>query len=117
MNTTKDVQLSIDTTHTERAVIALTVGGVRDERVAEATARRSQSTLPIIEALLSAHGLSVNDVTAISVHTGPGSFTGVRVGIAIAQALGFILGVPVNGLPPGSRIDPIYAPSKWETLP
>jgi len=33
----------------------------------------------------------------IEVEAGPGSFTGIRVGVAIANALGFSLGVPVNG--------------------
>lgn len=110
-----EVILSIDTTRTDAAVVALTVDGVRDERTAASALRRSQATLPLVEELLLAHALSFRDITAVAVHTGPGSFTGVRVGIAIASAIGFMLGVPVNGLPPGARIDPVYAPSKWET--
>lgn len=34
---------------------------------------------------------------AIEVETGPGSFTGLRVGVSVANALGFSLGIPVNG--------------------
>lgn len=33
----------------------------------------------------------------IEVETGPGSFTGLRVGVSVANALGFSLGIPVNG--------------------
>lgn len=33
----------------------------------------------------------------IEVETGPGSFTGLRVGVSVANALGFALGIPVNG--------------------
>jgi len=38
-----------------------------------------------------------NVLTGIEVETGPGSFTGLRVGVSVANALGFALGVPVNG--------------------
>lgn len=33
----------------------------------------------------------------IEVETGPGSFTGIRVGVAVANSLGYSLGIPVNG--------------------
>lgn len=36
-------------------------------------------------------------LTAIEAETGPGSFTGLRVGVSVANALGFALGIPVNG--------------------
>lgn len=34
---------------------------------------------------------------SVEVETGPGSFTGLRVGVSVANALGFALGIPVNG--------------------
>lgn len=58
----------------------------------DSTVWRSQVLLPMIEKLT--HG---RDITEIEVNTGPGSFTGLRVGVAVANALGFALGVPVNG--------------------
>ena len=48
------------------------------------------------------------DITEIEVHTGPGSFTGLRVGIAVATTLGKLLNIPVNG-----QIDPNITP-KYE---
>jgi tRNA threonylcarbamoyladenosine biosynthesis protein TsaB len=37
------------------------------------------------------------DIKEIKLDTGPGSFTGLRVGAAVANALGYSLGIPVNG--------------------
>ena len=47
----------------------------------------SQTLFPIIESVLSAARLSFQDIDAVSVATGPGSFTGLRIGIASAKGL------------------------------
>lgn len=57
----------------------------------------SQVLLSLIEKLLKSQKLEFKDLTGIEVETGPGSFTGIRVGVSIANALGFALGIPVNG--------------------
>ena len=57
----------------------------------------SQVLLSMIEEILKKAGLEMKDLDEIQVHTGPGSFTGLRVGVAVANALGFGLGIPVNG--------------------
>lgn len=57
----------------------------------------SQKLLPFIDEILASSELSINDITEVKVNTGPGSFTGLRVGIAISNALGFALNIPVNG--------------------
>ncbi|HXS15279.1 MAG TPA: tRNA (adenosine(37)-N6)-threonylcarbamoyltransferase complex dimerization subunit type 1 TsaB, partial [Candidatus Saccharimonadales bacterium] len=59
---------------------------------------RGQVVLPIIDRLLKDHGLTPQSLDSIEVNAGPGSFTGVRVGVSIANALSFSLGIPVNGL-------------------
>jgi len=50
-------------------------------------------------ATLQRAGLGIGDVGAIVAGTGPGSFTGMRVGLATAKGLAFGLGVPVVGVP------------------
>jgi len=58
---------------------------------------KAQATLPLIEQILKEKNIALRDLDSIEVNTGPGSFTGIRVGISIANALGFSLKIPVNG--------------------
>jgi tRNA threonylcarbamoyladenosine biosynthesis protein TsaB len=51
--------------------------------------------LPMIETLLSQCNLSVKNLTHITVTLGPGSFTGTRVGIAVARGLALCLNTPI----------------------
>ncbi len=57
----------------------------------------SQVLLPLISKLLDREKMILKDIKGIEVETGPGSFTGLRVGVAVANALGFALNIPVNG--------------------
>ena len=54
--------------------------------------------LPTVTSLLAANGLSVSDVAEVIVGRGPGSFTGVRIGVATAKGLAHGLGVPLYGV-------------------
>src|SRR5512132_3890951 len=55
----------------------------------------SAQLVPQISALLAKHGLSKHDVGAFAVASGPGSFTGLRVGLAAIKALAEILQKPM----------------------
>ena len=55
----------------------------------------SAQLVPQIAALLASHGLSKNDLGGFAVVSGPGSFTGLRVGLAAIKALGEILAKPI----------------------
>lgn len=57
----------------------------------------SQVLLPLITKLLDREKMIFKDLDGIEVETGPGSFTGLRVGISVANTLGFSLGILVNG--------------------
>lgn len=57
----------------------------------------SQVLLNLIQECLDEATLELNDLEEILVATGPGSFTGLRVGVAVANALGYSLNIPVNG--------------------
>ena len=89
--------ITIDTTDSKKAGVSLEIDGLKDEMVMEQKVASSQNVLLLIDRLLEEHEIGVGDIDQILVNSGPGSFTGIKVGISIANALGFALGVPVNG--------------------
>lgn len=89
--------LYIDTSEVNTATVAVEIGGKRFEKTSQSRVVKSQMVLPLIESLLLERNLTTKDITEIKVALGPGSFTGLRVGATVANALGYLLGVPVNG--------------------
>lgn len=69
-------------------------GGLLLERSTESR-RAAQQLLPMTERLLSKAQLVPAELTAIAVINGPGSFTGMRIGVGIAQGLAFAAQIPV----------------------
>lgn len=63
----------------------------------ESGRKLSTELLPAIEALLKKNQKTIQDVTAIIVFQGPGSFTSLRIGITTANAIGYGLNIPVIG--------------------
>jgi tRNA threonylcarbamoyladenosine biosynthesis protein TsaB len=59
---------------------------------------RPVSVLEDVDALLRRGGVRATQVEGLVVGTGPGSFTGLRMGLAFARALSLALGIPVAGL-------------------
>lgn len=87
------MKLYIDTTNSETITIKI------NEEVFHADARhdRAQALLPLVLDTLASRNIKITQITEIEVNRGPGSFTGTRVGVSVANALGWALGVPVNG--------------------
>jgi tRNA threonylcarbamoyl adenosine modification protein YeaZ len=61
--------------------------------------RQAHELLPRLLAALELAGGSLSAVTAIGIGTGPGSFTGLRVGMSVAKGLAFALERPIIGVP------------------
>lgn len=101
--------LFIDTTQGELTTVRLHDADFDDE-LQDFTPRRSaQTLLTLIENLLQKHHRQISHLTEIEVNAGPGSFTGTRVGVTVANTLGFALQIPVNHLPVGQIVQPKYA--------
>ncbi len=60
--------------------------------------KRSENLLLKIDKLLKENNVSLKDLKTIVVNQGPGSFTGLRVGISTANTLGYVLKIPVIGV-------------------
>ena len=59
----------------------------------------SQTLLPMLDELRRMTGLDLNTLDAVAIASGPGSFTGLRIGSATAKGLGFALGKPLVEVP------------------
>ena len=94
--------LLVDTA-TTRAVIALGAadGTLIEQRLWTAGYRHGEELLARIDALLADQGVALADLGALAVGTGPGAFTGLRVGIATAKALAHAMRLPIVGIPTG----------------
>src|SRR4051812_18694458 len=94
--------LAIDTAGPDCAVALARFDADRIEilaRGAESIGRgHAERLLPIIESVLSQAGCSFHDLDRVAVTVGPGSFTGVRVGIAAARGLALALNIPAVGV-------------------
>lgn len=88
------VKLYIDTSRREEIVLKINDKEFRLETLDN----KSQKLLGFINQSLEKENLKQSDIAEIEVATGPGSFTGLRVGVSVANALGYALGVAVNGL-------------------
>ncbi|PJG60276.1 tRNA (adenosine(37)-N6)-threonylcarbamoyltransferase complex dimerization subunit type 1 TsaB [Aeromonas cavernicola] len=89
--------LAVDTA-TEACSAALLVGEQLFSRWEEAPRDHTRKILPMVQSLLEESGLGLSDLDAIAFGRGPGSFTGVRIGIGVAQGLAFGAQVPLIGI-------------------
>lgn len=100
------MRLYIDTSSNQRTIVRL-----GDKELSRSSrVWHSQVVLPMIATMLRRQGATLSDITEIEVNPGPGSYTGLRVGVSIANALGYALKIPVNGKRVSSLgiVEPIY---------
>lgn len=86
--------LAIDTA-TECCSAALWVNGKLFQRSSVQARKHAELILPFIDELLSEAEVKKSDIQGLIVGQGPGAFTGVRIGVGVAQGLALALNVPV----------------------
>lgn len=89
--------LAIDTS-TMACSVALLSNDTIKEEYQELAQSHTQCLLPMVDKLLGDHQLSLQALDAIALTIGPGSFTGLRIGLGVAQGLAFGADLPIVGL-------------------
>lgn len=83
-------------TSTRMLSVALAQDGkVLAERVCDEPRQQASLTAPLVKEVLDAAGVSLRDCDAVAVSSGPGSYTGLRVGVSTAKGLCFGAGLPL----------------------
>lgn len=89
--------LAIDAA-TEACSVALQINGQVYHRYELCPQTHSQRLLPMIDEVLKEAGVRLDDLDALAFTQGPGSFTGVRIGVGVAQGLAFGADLPMVGV-------------------
>ena len=91
--------LAMDTATMVSSVAVATEERVLAELTAETRFTHSETLVPNIEEVLRLADVQREDLSAVAVSLGPGSFTGLRIGLAAAKAIAYALSIPLVGVP------------------
>ena len=64
----------------------------------EAAMKQSELTIPTLQKILNENNLTLNDIDEVNVTIGPGSFTGIRIGMCIAKVLASVNNIPLKAI-------------------
>jgi tRNA threonylcarbamoyladenosine biosynthesis protein TsaB len=92
------ITLGIDTTAVAASVALAKDGKILSEFYTNIGLQHSRTLMPMIESLLSCCQLSPDDIDRFGVTVGPGSFTGVRIGVAAIKGMAFEKDIPCVGV-------------------
>ena len=90
--------LALDSTARVASVALCEDGTLLGEYTINNGNTHSETLLPMVESILGFFSLTVDDLDALAVSEGPGSFTGVRIGVATVKGLAFNSGKPCIGV-------------------
>ena len=91
--------LAFETTGRHASVACIDGTGLLFEETSEGLMNHLQSLMPMTESLLKKNGFTINDISNVTASSGPGSFTGIRIGVASARALAQALDIPCIRIP------------------
>jgi len=90
--------LAIDTSNAVMGIALVDNGTVKGEVITNIKKDHSTRAMPAIQALMADCRIAPKDLNLIVVAKGPGSYTGVRIGVTIAKTLAWTLNVPIVGV-------------------
>ena len=106
--------LAIETSTLAGGVALLDGDRVRAEYLLDVSATHSERLMPAIDRVLADAGWRAADLQGLAVAVGPGSFTGLRIGLSAAKGLAFALGIPIAAVP---TLDAMAAALPFAALP
>lgn len=90
--------LYIDTTENNHIILKLSDQGREVASLKEEVSRaQAEKLLPALEEILKKNKLSLKDISEIEVNNNGGTFTSLRIGVTVANALAFSLNIPIKG--------------------
>ena len=93
------ITLAIETTGHYGGIALLDKDQIIGEASFSSKKTHSRRLLPLIKFLFKEMGIEFSDLSLVSVSQGPGSFTGLRIGMSVAKGLAFGLNIPIIGVP------------------
>ena len=90
--------LGIDTSSNASSVALIEDNKLICEYTVNTKTTHSQKLMPMIENMLSMSGFNIKEIDAIAICIGPGSFTGLRIGMATAKAISHVNNLPIIGV-------------------
>ena len=90
--------LGIDTSSNASSVAVIEDNKLICEYTVNTKTTHSQKLMPMIENMLSMSDINIKDIDAIAICIGPGSFTGLRIGMATAKAIAHVNNLPIIGV-------------------
>lgn len=106
--------LAVETSTLAGGVALLDGDRLRGECVLDVTATHSERLMPAIDRLLADAGWRPESLGGLAVAVGPGSFTGLRIGLAAVKGLALALGLPIAAVP---TLDAMAAALPFAALP
>lgn len=91
--------LGVETSTMQGGAALVGEGGLRSEYTLNVEATHSERLLPTIDRMLGDAGIGLDALSGIAVSIGPGSFTGLRIGLGTVKGLAYATGLPVVGVP------------------
>lgn len=103
--------LSADTSTDVNTVAIVSDDQLLGEISINAGKRHSERLIPLVDTLLTEVQLSIDDIDLLAISIGPGSFTGLRVGLSTWKGIAIAKGLPLIGVPSldaMTRLAPFY---------